>query len=66
MATGDHPEGDLLSDDMHQKYQMLIGMLNWVVPLGRLETVFLSNLWPSLLPVQDKGILIGQFDCLDN
>lgn len=32
MKHGDHPEEDgseLLDDDDHRKYQMLIGMLNW-------------------------------------
>eukprot|EP00957_Ditylum_brightwellii_P020917 1577521-Ditylum_brightwellii.AAC.1 len=37
MVTGDHPELDdtkVLDDTAHQKYQMLIGMLNWIVTLG--------------------------------
>jgi Reverse transcriptase (RNA-dependent DNA polymerase) len=40
MSVNDHPETDdttLLSDDEHRKYQMLIGMLNWVVTIGRFD-----------------------------
>jgi hypothetical protein len=40
MTSGDHPELDdtpLLDDDEHKKYQMLIGMLNWIVTIGRLD-----------------------------
>ena len=36
----DHPEedqSDILGDDKHRKYQMLIGMLNWVVSVGRFD-----------------------------
>ena len=39
-VTGDHPEEDtseLLSDDEHRKYQMLIGILVWAVTIGRLD-----------------------------
>jgi hypothetical protein len=38
--TGDHPEMDtskLLDDKGHRKYQMLIGMLVWVVTVGRID-----------------------------
>eukprot|EP00957_Ditylum_brightwellii_P066467 5045770-Ditylum_brightwellii.AAC.1 len=40
MVAGDHPElnGTKVLDDMdHQQYQMLIGMLNWIVTLGRIK-----------------------------
>ena len=40
MSANDHPELDdttLLSDDKHRKFQMLIGMLNWVVTIGRFD-----------------------------
>ena len=43
MPDGDHPEEDeseLLDDDGHQRYQMLIGMLNWIVCLGRMDVAF--------------------------
>jgi hypothetical protein len=40
MNANDHPELDdstILRDDEHRKFQMLIGMLNWVVTIGRLD-----------------------------
>jgi hypothetical protein len=46
MPAGDHPELDdspLLNDDQHRKYQMIIGMLNWVVTIGRLDVAFSTS-----------------------
>jgi hypothetical protein len=46
MAEGDHPELDnspLLKDDKHRKYQMIIGMLNWVFAIGRLDVTFSTS-----------------------
>ena len=43
MVSGDHPELDeseVLGDDDHTKYQMLIGMLNWIVTIGRIDIAF--------------------------
>ena len=43
MVDGDHPEEDqseILNDEGHQQYQMLIGMLNWVVCIGRMDIAF--------------------------
>ena len=43
MVDGDHPEEDAsepLDDDGHRHYQMLIGMLNWIVCIGRLNIAF--------------------------
>lgn len=43
LANGDHPEEDdtpLLNDDDHRKYQMLIGMLVWLVTIGRLDLAY--------------------------
>ncbi len=40
MTSSDHPElhdTTILSNDQHKKYQMLIGMLNWIVTIGRLD-----------------------------
>ena len=40
LPTNDHPELDntfLLDDDRHRKYQMLLGMLNWLVGIGRFD-----------------------------
>eukprot|EP00557_Chaetoceros_sp_GSL56_P014026 CAMPEP_0176478512 /NCGR_PEP_ID=MMETSP0200_2-20121128/1227_1 /TAXON_ID=947934 /ORGANISM="Chaetoceros sp., Strain GSL56" /LENGTH=1865 /DNA_ID=CAMNT_0017874457 /DNA_START=317 /DNA_END=5915 /DNA_ORIENTATION=+ len=46
MVNGDHPEMDdslVITGDMHQKYQMLIGILNWIVTLGRLDICFATS-----------------------
>jgi hypothetical protein len=46
--TGDHPEMDtsaILGDEDHQKYQMLIGMLVWIVIIGRIDV---AHATPSL------------------
>ena len=43
MVDGDHPEEDTsepLDDKGHQQYQMLIGMLNWIVCIGRMDVGF--------------------------
>ena len=43
MVAGDHPEMDtspLLDDKGHKQYQMLIGILNWIVILGRLDVCY--------------------------
>ena len=40
LSPGDHPELDtseFLDDNGHQHYQMLIGMLNWTVGIGRFD-----------------------------
>lgn len=39
MVAEDHPECDdskLLNDEEHTIYQMLIGILNWIITIGRL------------------------------
>ena len=43
MVSGDHPEMDeseVLGDEDHRKFQMLIGIMNWVVTIGRLDIAF--------------------------
>ncbi len=43
MAASDHPEMDVtevLDDDKHRQFQMLIGILNWIVTIGRLDVAF--------------------------
>ena len=43
MVDGDHPEEDAsetLDDKGHQRYQMLIGMLNWIVCIGRMDVAY--------------------------
>ena len=44
--TGDHPELDespVLSEDMHRKFQMLIGMLVWINVLGRADIAHVTT-----------------------
>jgi hypothetical protein len=44
--TGDHPELDastVLNDDEHRKYQMLIGMLVWIVTIGRIDVAHATS-----------------------
>ena len=46
MVTGDHPEEDttrLLNEDEQNNYQMLIGILNWVTCLGRIDIAFAAS-----------------------
>ncbi len=43
MVSGDHLELDEskhLNDEEHTKFQMLIGMLNWIVTIGRIDIAF--------------------------
>ena len=43
MHANDHPEMDdspTLGDSDHCKYQMLIGMLNWEVSIGRFNVAY--------------------------
>jgi hypothetical protein len=44
--TGNHPEMDtskLLDDEGHRKYQMLMGMLVWVVTIGRIDVALVAT-----------------------
>ena len=46
MVDGDHPEEDaseILDDAGHQRYQMLIGMLNWIACIGRMDVAFATT-----------------------
>jgi hypothetical protein len=46
LETGNHPGIDsskLLDDEEHQKYQMLIGMLVWVVTIGRIDVAHATS-----------------------
>ena len=46
MTDGDHPEEnvlELLDDKGHQRYQMLIGMLNWIVYIGRMDVAYAAT-----------------------
>ena len=42
-VPGDHPELDdseMLNDDEHRKFQMLVGILNWIVTIGRFDVAY--------------------------
>ena len=46
MIAGDHPEEDsspILGENQHNNYQMLIGILNWVICLGRIDIAFAAS-----------------------
>ena len=46
MVNSDHPKEDasaLLDEEDHQRYQMLIGMLNWIVCIGRIDIAFSTS-----------------------
>ena len=60
MVTGDHLEmdkTDILSDDEHTKYQMLIGMLNWIVTLGRIDIAYAVSSLSRFVAAPRKGHL---------
>ena len=60
MAAGDHPELDdsqILNDEDHTKYQMLIGMLNWIVTIGRLDIAFATSSLSRFVACPRKGHL---------
>jgi hypothetical protein len=58
MVDGDHPELDEsspLNDDEHRQYQMLIGMLNWIVCLGRIDVAFSTSSLSRFTACPRKG-----------
>ena len=58
MVDGDHPEEDeseLLDDKGHQQYQMLIGMLNWIVCIGRMDVAFATSSLSRFTACPRKG-----------
>lgn len=60
MPAGDHPEMDVsspLDDESHRKYQMLIGMLNWIVCLGRVDIAFATSSLSRFTACPRKGHL---------
>jgi hypothetical protein len=60
MAAGDHPELDtspLLNDDEHRKYQMLLGMLNWIVQIGRFDVAYATASLSRFTACPRKGHL---------
>ena len=60
MVDGDHPEEDtsvLLDDEVHKKYQMLIGMLNWIVCIGGTDVAFETASFLCFMAFPRKGNL---------
>ena len=58
MVAKDHPELDsttVLNDDDHKKYQMLIGMLNWIVTLGRIDICYAVSSLARFVACPRKG-----------
>jgi hypothetical protein len=46
MMSVDHPELNntpILNNNGHKKYQILIGMLNWIVTIGRLDVCYATT-----------------------
>jgi len=64
MMDGDHPEKDsseILGDEGHKKYMMLIGMLNWIVCLGRMDVAFVVTSLSRFSACPRKGHLSRLF-----
>jgi hypothetical protein len=60
LPSGDHPEMDtsaVLNDDEHRKYQMLIGMLNWIVCIGRFDIAHATSSLARFTSCPRKGHL---------
>eukprot|EP00957_Ditylum_brightwellii_P124981 9527580-Ditylum_brightwellii.AAC.1 len=58
MAACNHPEmynSEVLKGTDHQKYQMLLGMLNWIVILGRLDIAYAVSLLAPFAVYHRKG-----------
>ena len=58
MIDGDHPEEDMsepLDEKVHQQYQMLIGMLNCIVCIGRVDVAFATALLSRFTACPRKG-----------
>ena len=68
MSDGDHPEEDgseLLDDKGHQRYQMLIGMLNWIVCIGRMDVAFATSSLSRFTACPRKGHMDQVLQSLD-
>ena len=60
MRHGDHPEEDkseFLSDSDHKKYHALIGMLVWLVIIGRLDLTFVTSSLSRFVAAPRQGHL---------
>jgi hypothetical protein len=65
--TGDHPEMDtskLLDDEGHKKYQLLIGILVWVVTIGRIDTAHATSSLSRFKACPREGYLYRLFRVL--
>ena len=63
MVDGDHPEEDtseFLNEMQHQRYQMFIGMLNWIVCIGRIDIAFSTSSLSRFTASPCKG----HYDCV--
>ena len=62
METNDHPEEDtsnVLDDDMHRKkHQILIGILNWLVTIGRMDIAYAVSSMSRFSSCPREGHLI--------
>lgn len=47
---------ELLDNAGHQRYQMLLGMLNWIVCIGRMDVAFLTASLSHVRHAQGKDI----------
>jgi hypothetical protein len=47
----------LLSEDEHRKFQMLIGMLNWIVTIGRFDVAYATASLSQFTAAPRKGHL---------
>ena len=60
MVDGEHPEEDTsetLDDEGHQKCQMLIGMLNWICCIGRMDVAYATSSLSRFTSCPRKGHL---------
>jgi hypothetical protein len=60
LPSGDHPEmvtSAVLNDDEHRKFQMLIGMLNWIVSIGRFDVAHATSSLARFTSCPRKGHL---------
>ena len=58
METGDHPEMDeseIMDDEGHRKYQMLMGILVWVVTIGRIDVAHSTSSLSRFTACPRKG-----------
>ena len=60
LPSNDHPEmdtSDPLKPEEHRKFQMLIGMLNWLVSIGRFDVAYAVSLMARFVACPRQGHL---------